>query len=460
MSFFQLRSSSGAAWPPLASPQNALLWSAYQTLDRTQWLSPEEMEAGQLAQVRGLLQHCFENVPYYRRALAPFSRTPVHSMSVFRRLPTLTREAYRDGLTDMTASKLPDGMSVVGHPSFTSGTSGVPIRVMSSGHDSVWHAAFCMRDFEWSRMDPRKVLAAVRLIAMSKEDLPAAMSGVVAHGWTTFAPHVFQSARAYGLDIRQNPRTQLEWLRRLNPAYLISYPSNLEVLASLAADAKVRIPNLEAIQAIGEPVTGEMRGLVEGAFGVPVKNLYSVTEGGYVASPCPGGHGLHVHSENFIVEVLKENGEPCAPGETGRVVLTSLHNFVNPFVRYDIQDYATLAPGPCPCGRGLPLWTKVDGRRHPMLYMPDGSRRISTGLMLGVRQVGGVRQFQIVQRPDGSVLVRVVPDPSWTPEHEARIVTLVQEEVGRSDTVVEKLPALEKTGGGKLRIIVVEEPNA
>jgi phenylacetate-CoA ligase len=381
-------------------------------------------------------------------------------MELFRRLPRLTREACRDGLSDMTATGLPEGMTVVGKPAFTSGTSGVPISVSTTDRDMLWHAAFCMRDFEWSRMDPRKVLAAIRLMAMSKEDLPAAMTGVVAQGWTSFAPHVFQSARAYGLDIRQNPSAQLEWLRRLNPAYLISYPSNLEVLASLAADAKVRIPNLEAIQAIGEPVTDETRRLVEGAFGVPVKNLYSVTEGGYVASPCPDGHGLHVHSENFIAEVLKESGEPCGPGETGRVVLTSLHNFVNPFVRYDIQDYATLAPGPCPCGRGLPLWTKVDGRRHPMLYMPDGSRRISTGLMLGVRQVGGVRQFQIVQRPDRSVLVRVVPDSSWTSGHVGRIVSLVQEEVGRSDTVVERLPALEKTGGGKLRIIVVEEPNA
>lgn len=460
MGFFQPRSVPGAVWPPLTDPNVSPIWSSYQTLDRTQWLPPKELEAAQLDQVRCLLQHSFENVPYYRKVLGPFSKDPVRDIGAFRRLPLLTREDFRDNLAHMTAAKLPPGMAVVEHPSFTSGTNGVPIRVMKSDQDALWHAAFCMRDWEWSHMNPRKVLAAIRLVAMSAKDLPAAMSGVVAQGWTTFSPHVFQNERAYALDIRQDPRLQLEWLRRLRPSYLISYPSNLEVLAGLAKDGNIRVSNLEIVQTIGEPLTDEAKALIEGAFQVQVKNLYSVTEGGYVASPCPDGHGLHVHSENFLAEVLREDDTPCGPGETGRIVLTNLHNFVNPFIRYDIQDYATLATGPCPCGRGLPLWTRVDGRRHPMLWLPDGSRRISTGLILGVRQVGGLRQFQIVQRRDGSILVRVVPDSSWTSGNEAKVVDLVRGEIGRSDTVVEKLSVLERTGGGKLKIVVVEEPDA
>ena len=98
---------------------------------------------------------------------------------------------------------------------------------------------------------------------------------------------------------------------------------------------------------------------------MPVKNLYSTTEAGYIASPCPSGTGLHVHSENVIAEVLDERDRPCAPGQTGRLVFTTLHNFLAPFIRYDILDEVTLASEPCPCGRGLPLWTRVEGRRHP-----------------------------------------------------------------------------------------------
>jgi phenylacetate-coenzyme A ligase PaaK-like adenylate-forming protein len=117
-----------------------------------------------------------------------------------------------------------------------------------------------------------------------------------------------------------------------------------------------------------------------------------------MASPCPSGAGLHVHAENILAEVLDADGRPCRPGETGRLVFTSLHNLLNPFIRYDILDEVTLATEPCPCGRGFPLWTAVDGRRHPLFHLPNGGRKATTGLMLVVRQVGGMRQFQIVQK--------------------------------------------------------------
>ena len=65
----------------------------------------------------------------------------------------------------------------------------------------------------------------------------------------------------------------------------------------------------------------------------------------------------------MILEILDEAGRPCGPGETGRVVLTDLHNFATPLIRYEIGDYAEAA-GPCPCGRGLPVATRLRGQRR------------------------------------------------------------------------------------------------
>jgi phenylacetate-CoA ligase len=214
---------------------------------------------------------------------------------------------------------------------------------------------------------------------------------------------------------------------------------------------------LEAIQTIGEPLTDDVRQRIETAFGAPTRNLYSATEFGSIASPCPTGSGLHVHSESVLAEVLDGADQPCQPGTTGRLVLTSLTNFITPFIRYEILDEATLAIGPCPCGRGLPLWTRVDGRRHPMLHLPGGRRKASTGLMLGMRQIGGVHQFQVVQMRD-SVLVNVVPSQAWTSEHIVRIRAFVQTEVEspcRVDVVQYK--SIPKPASGKIKIIEVED---
>src|ERR1700690_2171716 len=70
MSFFQLCSQPGNRCPLLPRNNLAPIWNAYLTLDRTQWLSPAEIEQHQLSQARLLLDHCIRQVPYYRNLFA------------------------------------------------------------------------------------------------------------------------------------------------------------------------------------------------------------------------------------------------------------------------------------------------------------------------------------------------------------------------------------------------------
>lgn len=416
-------------------------------------MTPREVEAGQLAQIRFLLDHCARNVPYYR--FLRRARRPLPSLDALRSIPVLTREAYQANQADMEALALPAGIFVSGGPSYTSGTTGVPVRTLHTNHGDLWHAAFCLRDWEWCGMDLRRPLAGIRLLAIREEDRAAAMSGIQQAGWTPFSSFLFLNGPAYGMDIRQDPEVQVEWLIQKRPSYLVSYPSNLEVLASILRDSGRHIPGLEVVQAIGETLTPEAEASISSGFRAPVRNLYSVTEGGYVASPCPDGHGLHVHAENFYAEVVDRDGNPCRPGETGRVLLTSLRSFATPFIRYDIQDYVTTSERPCPCGRGLPLWTRVEGRMHPMLRLPDGGLRISTSLILGVRKVGGVRQFQIVQRSTDDIVIKVVPSSEWNQGREADMISLVLRELGLPASV-ETVSSMPRLRGGKFNLVVVE----
>ena len=458
MPFFYLRTPPGTAWPPVPFPEVAQVWAAYLELDRTQWLAPTEIESLQLEQLRSLLLHCFHNVPYYRHVLASagISSRPIDGLEEFRRIPFLTRELYQTHFDSIQAKTLPSGMTSV-WSGFTSGTNGVPIKVCKTNRDGLWWNAFFLRDLEWCQLDPRKKLAAIRLLAMNREQLPQALNGRSLPYWGKLCQALFETGPAHAMDIRQDPRKQIEWLHRIRPNYILSLPSNLELLAGMVQERSERLPELEAIQAIGEPLAPATQQRIEAGFGVPVKNLYSTTECGYIASPCPDGHGLHVHSENVFVEVLDANDQSCKPGQTGRLVFTSLHNFITPFVRYEIMDDVTLADGPCPCGRGLPLWTNVDGRRHPMLHLPDGRRKSSMGITLGIRKVGGVHQFQIIQRSPEHVILRVVPDRTWQAENPDLMRQVVHAEFESPIQVdVEQKEFLERPAGGKLKIVVVE----
>jgi phenylacetate-CoA ligase len=460
--FFHLRQLPGAAWPRIPAPEVAQVWAAYKELDRTQWLGPGDLAELQLVQVRALLAHCSAHVPYYRRLLAEtgLHDRPIQSLDDLSRLPILTRTLCQEHSSELQADALPAGMAKT-WDGYTSGTNGVPIHVSKTDRDGLWWNACFLRDLEWSGLDPRGRLASIRLLTKDREKLPRALEGGVSPYWTKVCGALMETGPSSAMDIRQDPRRQLEWLRGVNPQYLISLPSNLEYLAGLVAESGQRLPELRAIQAIGEPLTPAARRAIESGFGAPVRDLYSTTEGGYMASPCPSGAGLHVHAENILAEVLDPDGRPSRPGETGRLVFTALHSFLMPFIRYDILDEVTLAAEPCPCGRGLPLWTAVDGRRHPLMHLPDGSRKASTGLMLEVRRVGGMRQFRIAQKARDLVLVQVVPSREWVPENAGRIRSAVQDELGASMRVeVEEREWLERPGGGKLRIVVneLEEP--
>jgi phenylacetate-CoA ligase len=459
--FFHLRSAAGTAWPPIPSAEVAQVWSAYAEIDRSQWLRPDEIADRQLSQLRILLSHCYVHVPYYRRIMseAGLSERPIESLADLNRLPLLTRALYQEHADTLKARALPPGMGESWN-GFTSGTNGVPIHVRKTDRDGLWWNAFFLRDLQWSGLDPRGRLAAIRLLTTDREKLPLALQGGVSPYWTKVSGALLETGPSYSMDIRQDPRRQLEWLREVNPHYLISLSSNLELLADLIEESGRRLPELRIIQAVGESLPASARRKIESGFGVPVRNLYSSMEAGYMASTCPSGAGLHVHAENIFTEVLNDQNRPCLPGQTGRLVLTSLHSFLCPFIRYDILDEVTLATEPCPCGRGLPLWTAVDGRRHPLLTLSDGSRKSSMGITLGIRQVGGVRQFQIIQRAMDLVLLRVVPSRDWRPEKLQQMQRVVLDELGSSVRVeIEQREWLERPSGGKLKIVINEIEN-
>jgi phenylacetate-CoA ligase len=457
-SFFHLCTPPGQLWPPVPQPALAPVWAAYLELDRSQWLSREEIEARQLAQVRALLGHCLAFVPYYRRLLADAGLAPssVWTMDDFRRLPLLDRRTLQERSAELQARHLPLGMAEFGKVS-TSGSSGVPVEVRRTDVAHLWWLACCLRDWQWGGFDARRRMAVIRYSGAAGADAQKMMEGVIQPSWHPDLAPLIEMGAACAMDVRQDPRRQLQWLRQTAPDYLLGYPSNLAHLAGLVRQERQKIPSLRAIQSFAEALEEPVRRQIEEAFGVPVKDLYSCGEAGYLASPCPEGHGLHVHAENVLLEVLDDAGRPCGPGATGRVVLTALHNFLTPLIRYDIGDEATVGPERCPCGRGLPLLARVGGKRLPLLVLPDGRRKAPAPLVAAVRQLGVAHQYQIVQKTPGHVVVRLVPGTGWTAGQEERLRQVVRdyfEAAVEVDVEVRDRPSL--TAGGKVCVVSSE----
>jgi phenylacetate-CoA ligase len=371
----------------------------------------------------------------------------------------LQRRTYQEHYPAFIAEALPAGTART-TTLRTSGTSGMPIELPQTNLVNLFWFAFHLRDLVWCGVDLRGSLAVIRGMGAGQS---AAMEGFKQPHWNEQFPMLVENGPAFVMDVHQDPRKQLPWLLRVQPDYLLSYPSNLEFLASLLAKSGQRLRNLKVILAIGETLTDEARTAIEAAFGVPVKCTYSCVEAGYLASPCPAGHGLHVHNENVLIEILDDAGQPCGPGETGRVVLTTLLNFLTPFIRYEILDGAVLGPERCPCGRGHLLLTQVLGKRRPQIHLANGRRKDAGVLVRKLRALGDYHQHQIIQHAIDHLTVRIVPRGEWKAEHSAEIERSARDYFEAPIRVdIEVVERLELTGAGKFRdvIVLVDAPES
>ena len=455
---FSLRSAAGHRWPSLPDRGLSQVWCAYLALDSTQWLGAAELESQQLFQLRALLDHCQQHVPYYRQLFAErgIHCESIRSMDDLRQIPLLPRQTCQTHFDRLCADQLPPGTVALDEDK-TSGTSGVPVRVLKTNMFYIWWLALYLRDLEWSNLRPNGTMASIRATLASGAEFERLLIGQRMPCWNPVLEPLLETGPLYGMDIRQAPDRQLEWLEEINPDYLLSHTSNLELLAGMLLDKPRRFPRLSAVQAISETLTDAARSKIEAAFQAPVKNLYSCAEAGYVASPCPAGLGLHVHAENVILEILDDADQPCKSGETGRVVLTVLHNFRTPFIRYEVGDMASLSSAPCPCGRGLPLLTRVQGKARPHFKLAGNRLKHSSGLVHAITTVGVHHQHQVIQKSLDHVIVRIVPSSTWTANHNEQLIQTVRAFFESPVRVqLEVKDRLELLPGGKLQSMVCE----
>jgi phenylacetate-CoA ligase len=200
---------------------------------------------------------------------------------------------------------------------------------------------------------------------------------------------------------------------------------------------------------------------LELAFGPAVFDTYGCREVMMIGAECEAHAGLHVAMENVVVEiVVTENGRERAAreGETGEVVITDLHNFAMPFIRYANGDVATAGPArPCACGRVLPRIEAVQGRISELLRDGNGAAVSGIAISFLVQDISrSVRQFQAVQHRDRSVTINLVVDGELPTAALAAVRANGERLLAGIDVDVAVVPELPRNPSGKHRLVVVE----
>jgi phenylacetate-CoA ligase len=427
---------AGVVWPAIPDDHAARMLTLQLQLEQSQWLPVEKLRGRQLRQFDAAFRHAVKTVPYYRERFAA-RIAGVSGWEEYRRLPVSTRRDVQDAGSAMHSEAPPPehGAVVVTE---SSGSTGSPLVTRGTAWTQMLWQGFLLRDHLWHRRDLAGKLVAIRS-KTSEQRLP---------GWgPATAPFATGPSVVRGLS--SDLDEQLQWLVAENPDYLLSLATNLQALAERSLQLGIRLPLLKQARTYAESLRPEARAIVRQAWGVEIADSYSSEELGYLALQCPQGEHYHVQAESVILEVLNEAGHPCAPGEIGQIVVSTLHNFAMPLLRYASGDYAEVGE-PCACGRGLPVLQRIIGRQRNMLLRPDGARYWPSFASSVWRELAPVSQFQVVQTARDVLEFRFVAPRDLSDEEGGRLVGALHEALGFTyRTTLLRMPEIPRARGGK-----------
>ncbi len=245
-------------------------------------------------------------------------------------------------------------------------------------------------------------------------------------------------------------------INAFRPATVWGYVDGLYTIATYINQQGRNLHAPMAVLSCGGTLLPTMVDPIRRAFGAPVVNFYGSREMGDVACGCSEADGLHISLNSHRVEIVDANERPVVD-EDGDIILTSLHNYAMPFIRYRIGDRGQLTNRPCACGRSFPRLASVSGRAMEAFIRSDGTVISPLAFVRTVRVLAEpslIDRLQFVQESHSHVLVRVVPAEGASAEALAARYELIGERtkelMGRDcEVTFEMVPSIPTTASGK-----------
>lgn len=419
----------------------------FKELEKTQWLSIDEIKKIQWKKLKNLLEYAYTNVPYYHWVFKTLNMTPkdITAPDDFRKLPLLDKEDIRNNISRIVSSNYKKRDLI---PNSTGGSTGVNLNFFNDRKNSGYVSAIVLRNDHWAGLeigDKKASLWGSPFDISLQDNLKKKISNKLFR--TLFLS-------SYNLS-EENMFVYAKKLLQYKPKVIIAYPSPLYHFAKFLEENGIKGINPKSIISSAEVLYDYQRELIESVFQCRVFNNYGCREFDAIAQECSQHLGMHISAEHVYVECLKGDGEPAAPGERGELVITDLDNYGMPFIRYRIGDIGVLSDRKCNCGGGLPIMEKVEGRTFDIIVGTNGKYFDGHFFSILLRTaVDGIKQFQVVQESENEINIKIVVDEVFKTEYIDTLTNKIRECCGEDMQVNFKIvDEIPPTKSGKFRFV-------
>ncbi len=406
----------------------------------------------QTVQLRKLLVHAFETVPFYRERYGALgwtkSKFERFELEDLTRLPLLTKKDLRAfGTTSLLSTQREHG----GQFYSSSGSTGTPVKILYSMpfHQRL-NAAMESRVRNWAGVtgkDARGMIGGRRVLP-SADDTPPF------YRYNFFEKQVYFSA--YHIS-EKSAQSYVEAMNKYGLVYMTGYAMSNYFLASFIVNNSLDAPRLKAVITSSEKLTQPMRQMFYKAYGCRTYDSYSGVENCGLISEAPNGE-LLISPDVGIIEVLSEDGSPVAAGKSGEAICTGLLNFDQPLIRYRMGDQLRLRGTRGSEGREMPIVEEIVGRLEDVIYTPDGRKMVRFhGVFIDLPHV---LEGQVIQKTLDVFVVKVVTLSGFSTKEEGVIVERMKSQLGNNvEVAVIPVSEIPRTKNGKFRSVVSELNN-
>ena len=368
-------------------------------MNENQWHSTEQLKQLQWLELKKLLTHAYDHSSYYRSLLNNLDLPPekITGYDDFQKIPVCSREDILANREQMIAGNYQGKVTYKS----TGGSTGTPLHFALDDNSYEWRMAATQRGYGWAHCE-----AGTDTLYIWGTDVGNSTR------WQRFKTDLYH--RAYNRKMFDcfnfdEPEMQrcVNYINKKKPTGIVAFTTAIYNLAKFIDANSLDVTPVGAVITGAEKLHDYQRELIEKSLHTKVFNTYGCREFMLIAAECEKHEGLHVTMDNLFVEVLHD-GRPALPGEAGEVVITDLHNYGMPFIRYRNGDIAIQGGEPCSCGRGLTLIKDIDGRKVDEIIATDG-KLVSGGFFPHLmKEFDEFKKFQVIQKSINRLVIKIV----------------------------------------------------
>jgi phenylacetate-CoA ligase len=417
-----------------------VFWDTYKFLQESEWWSREKLAEYQFSQLKKLLKHAYDNVPYYRDLFNQhdIKIENINDLNDFKKIPYLDKDSVKKNVENLIAKNFNKKDLFQTH---TSGTTGKPLQFYEDLDCQQKEWAFVCH--QWARVGYKPGNPRIELRGGINRQNPIFYDP--AHKVLRLSPLI---------ENKELVKIYIEKIERSCFEFLHGYPSAIASFAFAIKKYGLKASfSLKACLFASEIVYKWQREIVNEVFGCRAFSFYGITERVTIAGECEYCSKYHCTPQYAITEI-DEN--------TKEIIGTGFINYATPFIRYRTTDIAkSFSFSACKrCGRNyFPIINEIEGRLGDFIITPEGNFISPAAVTHPFKDLKSIKDVQIIQKDIDLILLLIVPWDNSESDLVLKEATYLTEELKKMCSPLmnikyELVNNIEKGPSGKTKWII------